>query len=92
MLINLVGDGHLGMCKGLKGLLVRLLHFSLDIVEQQGKGFTAKLRHLIQFSLQGGNLDIIEVTCHDISKPTPSQFIVRRKFGSDSIVEHELSS
>ena len=37
VLVNLVGDGNLGVGKGLKRLLVRFRHFRLDVVKEERK-------------------------------------------------------
>ena len=48
------------MRKGLKRLLVRLGHLRLDVVEEEGEGAAAQLRHLVQLSLQRPNLNTKE--------------------------------
>ena len=46
------------MRKGLESLLVRLGHLGLDVVEEESKGTTAQLGHLVQLTLQRPNLII----------------------------------
>ena len=56
VLINLVGDRHLGVGKRLKSLLVRLGHLGLNVVKQQGERLAAQLGHLVQLALQSSDL------------------------------------
>jgi hypothetical protein len=58
------------MRKGLKGLLVGLRHFRLDVVEEKREGATAQLRHLVQLPLQRSNLEIgtFKIVQHDHQK------------------------
>ena len=44
------------MRERLEGLLVRLGHLSLYVVEEEGEGAATQLGHLVQLSLQCGNL------------------------------------
>lgn len=46
VLIHLVGDRHLCMSKGAKGLLISSTHFGLNVIKKQGKGSAAELAHL----------------------------------------------
>lgn len=46
VLIHLIGDGHLCMCKGAKGLLISSTHFWLNVIKKQSKGSAAELAHL----------------------------------------------
>lgn len=56
MIVDLVGDGHLGLGKRLENLFVRFAHFRLDVIEEQRECFASKLGHLLQFPFQRGHL------------------------------------
>ena len=61
MLVNLICNRYLSCCKRLKCFFVRFRHLCLDIVKEEGKSFTSKLSHLIEFSLQSRNLFTVRV-------------------------------
>lgn len=45
---DLIRDGHLSLCSGAECVLVCWTHVVVDIIEEEGEGCAAKVRHLEQ--------------------------------------------
>lgn len=52
MVVDVIRDGDLSVCKAREHFLVALRHLTLDVVEEQSEMFAAKLRDLIELSLE----------------------------------------